>query len=126
MGFSRRKRGMVNIHQSFKQGDIIYIDCDPQAGHEQKGRRPALVVTNSIFNRLRGGMTAVCPITNTNRSDPLHIPVTGCKTTGYVMTDQPKMLDISARNGQFFDTVPQDVLTNVLDILSEIFEPEVT
>ena len=51
---------MVTI---FEQGDIIYMDFDPQAGHEQKGRRPALVVSNNLFNRV-SSLTMVCPITH--------------------------------------------------------------
>ena len=50
----------------FEQGDIVYLDFDPQAGHEQKGRRPALVVSNNLFNRV-SSLTMVCPITHTDR-----------------------------------------------------------
>ena len=48
----------------FEQGDIVYLDFDPQAGHEQRGRRPALVVSNNLFNRVNS-LTMVCPITHT-------------------------------------------------------------
>ena len=48
----------------FEQGDIVYLDFDPQAGHEQRGRRPALVVSNNTFNRF-SSLTMVCPITQT-------------------------------------------------------------
>lgn len=50
----------------FEQGDIVYLDFDPQAGHEQKGRRPALVISNNLFNRV-SSLTMVCPITHTDR-----------------------------------------------------------
>ncbi len=49
----------------FEQGDIVYLDFDPQSGHEQKGRRPALVVSNNLFNRV-SSLTMVCPITHTD------------------------------------------------------------
>ena len=52
---------MVTI---FEQGDIVYLDFDPQAGHEQKDRRPALVISNNLFNRV-SSLTMVCPITHT-------------------------------------------------------------
>ena len=55
---------MVTI---FEQGDIVYLDFDPQSGHEQKGRRPALVVSNNLFNRV-SSLTMVCPITHTDRA----------------------------------------------------------
>lgn len=50
----------------FEQGDIVYLDFDPQAGHEQRGRRPALVVSNNLFNRV-SSLTMVCPITHTDK-----------------------------------------------------------
>lgn len=55
---------MVTI---FEQGDIVYLDFDPQSGHEQKGRRPALVISNNLFNRV-SSLTMVCPITHTDRA----------------------------------------------------------
>lgn len=56
-----------------KQGDIITITFDPQSGHEQKGRRPALVVSKDLFNRSTG-MAIVCPVKNTERVFPFHVP----------------------------------------------------
>ncbi len=56
------------------QGDIIFLGFDPRAGHEQKGRRPAVVVSNNVFNQFTR-LAMVCPITNTKRSFPLHIPL---------------------------------------------------
>ena len=50
----------------FEQGDIVYLDFDPQSGHEQKSRRPALVISNNLFNRV-SSLTMVCPITHTDR-----------------------------------------------------------
>ena len=57
---------MVTI---FEQGDIVYLDFDPQSGHEQKGRCPALVISNNLFNRV-SSLTMVCPITHTDRGHP--------------------------------------------------------
>jgi mRNA interferase MazF len=65
-----------------KQGDIIVIDFDPQAGHEQKGRRPCLVVSNNQFY-MRTKLAMVCPITNTVSGFPMHILLDNrTKTTG--------------------------------------------
>lgn len=55
-----------------KQGDIVFLDFNPQAGHEQKGTRPALVVSNNVYNNFTR-IAIVCPITNTDRGFPLHI-----------------------------------------------------
>jgi len=57
-----------------KQGDFVILSFDPQAGHEQQGRRPALVISKESFNKATG-MAMVCPITNTNRGNPFHVPV---------------------------------------------------
>jgi len=66
-----------------KQGDIIKLNFDPQSGREQAGYRPAVVISNDIFN-IKTNMEIVCPITNTNRSFPLHIPLDNrTTTTGY-------------------------------------------
>ena len=81
-----------------EQGDIIFLDFDPRTGHEQKGRRPAIVVSNNTFNQFTK-MALVCPVTNTNKGFPLHVPLDKrTKTTGVIMCEQVKSLDITARN----------------------------
>ena len=81
----------------FEQGDIVYLDFDPQSGHEQKGRRPALVVSNNLFNRV-SSLTMVCPITHTDRGHPFHIRLDErTRTDGVVMCDQARMLDLPSR-----------------------------
>ena len=68
-----------------QKGDLITLSFDPQSGHEQKGRRPALVVSNDLFNR-HTGLALVCPITNTNRKVPFHVAVPNdTSITGFVM-----------------------------------------
>ena len=68
-----------------KKGDFISISFDPQTGHEQKGRRPALVVSNDLFNK-HTGLAIVCPITNTDRGFPFHLPIPAASPlTGFVM-----------------------------------------
>ncbi|KJS16958.1 MAG: toxin MazF [Peptococcaceae bacterium BRH_c4b] len=100
-----------------EQGDIIFLEFDPQEGHEQKGRRPAFVVSNNTFNQLTK-IAIVCPITNTNREFPLHVPLDErTKTTGVVMCEQAKSLDITARNASFLEKAPKDILEEVVDIL---------
>jgi len=99
------------------QGDIILLEFDPQADREQKGRRPAFVVSNNTFNNFTK-IAIVCPITNTDREFPLHVPLDErTKTTGVIMCEQAKSLDISARNALFIEKAPGDILDEVVDIL---------
>lgn len=100
-----------------KKGDFIYLDFSPQAGHEQKGRRPALVVSNDLFNE-GTGLAIVCPITNTNRNNPFHLPLPATsKLTGFVMVEQVKSYDFRARNADFVEQAPEDLLANALAML---------
>lgn len=106
------------------QGDIIFLNFDPQIGHEQRGRRPALIVSNNTFNSFTG-IGVVCPITNTNREIPIHVSLDDrTKTTGVVMCDQVKSLDIRMRNAEFVEKVPEDILAEVIDIIVGFVEIE--
>lgn len=80
-----------------KQGDIIKLNFNPQAGHEQAGYRPALVISNDFFNQ-KANVTIVCPITNTDNQFPLHVPLDSrTETTGVVLCEHVKALDLKAR-----------------------------
>ncbi len=100
-----------------EKGDFVILTFDPQSGHEQKGRRPALVISNRLFNS-HTGLAVVCPITNTDRTFPFHVPVpTKSALTGFIMVEQVKSVDFTSRNIQFVERAPQLVLERVLDIL---------
>jgi mRNA interferase MazF len=100
-----------------KQGDFVVVNFDPQSGHEQKGRRPALVISKTEFNR-HTGMAMLCPITNTQRNFPFHVVVpTGSKLTGYIMVEQIKSVDYSSRKTKFVEKAPRPVVDDVLGIL---------
>lgn len=100
-----------------KQGDLISITFDPQAGHEQKGRRPALVVSKDLFNSSTG-LVIVCPITNANRNFPFHVPIPkGSELTGFVMVEQVKSVDFRARRVRRIERRNEDLLSEVLSIL---------
>lgn len=108
--------------RKFEQGDIVYADFDPQLGHEQRGRRPALVVTNSTYNRFNK-MLMLCPITNTNKNHPFHIELDNrTATTGVILCDQAKMLDIQARNAEFVEKLPNDLLEEAVDMIYSFIE----
>ncbi len=100
-----------------KKGDFVALTFDPQAGHEQKGRRPALIVSNDMFNR-HTGMAIACPITNTDRHYPFHVAVgEDLPVTGFVMVDQVKSTDFRARRARRIGKAPDTLLNEVLAVL---------
>lgn len=100
-----------------QQGDFIALTFDPQSGHEQKGRRPAFVVSKDLFNR-RTGLAIVCPVTNTDRGYPFHVPVpAGSKLTGFIMVEQVKSVDYRSRKAKRIEQVNEALLEEVLSIL---------
>lgn len=105
-----------------KQGDIIYLNFNPQSGYEQKGKRPALVVSNDYFNQ-KNNLTLVCPITSSIPKTPLHVPLGDkLKTKGTILCDQIKSLDINARKYKVVEKVSNKLLEEVLDVLQGIIE----
>lgn len=100
-----------------RKGDVITQSFDPQSGHEKKGRRPALVISNYLFNK-HTGLALVCPITNTNRQIPFHLPIPASSSlTGFVMVEQVKSVDYDSRNAKFVEQAPAQLLTDVLEVL---------
>lgn len=102
-----------------KQGDIVALTFDPQSGHKQKGRRPALIISNHTFNKHLGLAFAV-PITNTKRGLPFHIPVESDNITGYIMCEQLKSIDYKSRKAKFIEEAKGEVLEEVLGIVESI------
>ena len=100
-----------------EKGDIVVVTFDPQSGHEQKGRRPALVVSNKVFNKATG-LCIVCPITNTKRSIPFHVEIPeDSSLTGYIMVEQIKSIDYRSRRIKLIEKVSRNILDEVLAIL---------
>jgi len=100
-----------------QKGDFVAVTFDPQSGHEQRGRRPALVVSNTLFNR-HTGLAIVCPITNTDRECPFHVAVVdNPEVTGFVMVEQVKSIDFSARKAKCIGRATDSLLEEVLSIL---------
>jgi mRNA interferase MazF len=103
------------------QGDIVIMNFDPQIGFEQKGRRPALVVSNNKYNQ-HCKMAMVCPITNTDKEHAFHIRLNSTQTTGVILCDQVRTLDISARDASFKESVPDDILDEAIDLICSFVE----
>lgn len=111
--------------RSFRQGDVIWMDFNPQAGHEQAGRRPALVVSNSVYNAT-GALVMVCPVTNTRARQAIRPQLPGCmNTTGCVLCDHARFVDLSARNAVFSECAPAELTERVLRILEILIAPDI-
>ena len=104
------------LGEKIKQGDILKINLNPTKGHEQAGYRPVLVINNASHSRV-SNMTIVCPITSTDRQNPVHVGLTGLVTTGFVMCDQVRAIDIRAREYMVIETVDDETLWEVCDIV---------
>ncbi|MBL0686354.1 MAG: type II toxin-antitoxin system PemK/MazF family toxin [Sulfurospirillum sp.] len=104
-----------------EQGDIVVLCFDPQSGHEQKGRRPAIIVSNKIFNQ-HLGLAFACPITNTKRDFPFHVKIESDNITGYIMGEQMKSIDYNARNIKFIEKTNQKAINKILGIIDSIMQ----
>jgi mRNA interferase MazF len=100
-----------------QKGDFVTLSFDPQSGHEQKGHRPALVVSNTLFNS-RTGLAIVCPLTNTDRHFPFHVSVVDDpKVIGFVMVERVKSIDFRARKARRIGRASDSLIEEVLSIL---------
>lgn len=98
------------------RGDIVWLDFDPQAGHEQAGRRPALIVSPQSYNQ-KVGLVLLCPITNQRKGYPFEVPLPkGLTVAGIVLADQIKSMDWHARRAEFSCTAPT---ATVLDVIGK-------
>lgn len=96
------------------RGDIVWLQFDPQAGHEQAGRRPALVVSPSAYNG-RVGLALFCPLTTSIKGYPFEVAVqVDGKVDGAILADQVKCLDWRARRARKFGEIPDEILAEVL------------
>ena len=109
-----------------ERGDIYLVSHDPSAGHEQQGKRPVLVVSPGKFNRLTG-VPIVLPITTggsfaRTAGFTVSLMGTGTQTIGVVRCDQPRSLDLRARGAKKLETVPNQIVDEVLSKVSSLFE----
>ena len=100
-----------------RKGDFVALSFDPQTGHEQRGRRPALVVSNDLFNK-HTGLCIACPVTNARRDYPFHVSLPDdCEVTGVVMVEQIESIDFRARKVKRIGSAPEAVLQEALSLL---------
>lgn len=97
-----------------RRGDVIWINLDPQRGHEQAGHRPALVLSPETYNR-KTGLAILCPITSHQKGYPFEVAIPpGLKIAGAVLVDHVKNMDWKARRAKLATTVPGKVIREVL------------
>jgi mRNA interferase MazF len=107
-----------------ERGDLIWINFDPQTGHEQKGRRPAAVLSRSEYNR-KSGLVVVCPVTNQVKNYPFEVALPATlEVTGVVLADQLKSMDWQRRNAGFLGRLPEEVMQEIVEKACALIDPE--
>ena len=109
---------MVNPRAYVPQcGDVVWITLNPQAGHEQAGRRPAVVLSPQKYNG-KTGLAILCPITSQIKGYPFEVPLpSGLPVAGAILSDQVKSLDWRARNAELICVLPAETTSEVLEKL---------
>lgn len=98
-----------------ERGDIVWLDFDPQSGHEQKSRRPAIVISPKIYDS-KTGLALFCPITNQVKGYPFEVLLpANLAVTGVIIADQIKSLDWKVRNAEFIVKAPKNVLNETMN-----------
>lgn len=102
------------------RGDVVWISFNPQAGHEQSGRRPAVIVSPGTYNG-KVGLAILCPVINQIKGYPFEVIIPqGLKIAGAVLSDQAKSLDWKARKAELICRLPETVVNDVLKKLSTL------
>ena len=97
-----------------RRGDAVWVSLNPQAGHEQADRRPAVVLSPEAYNG-RVGLAILCPVTNQIKGYPFEVAIPpGLAITGVILSDQVKSLDWRARRAEFIATLPDDTIIEAL------------
>jgi len=105
-----------------QRGDVVWITLNPQAGHEQAGRRPALVVSPGNYNA-KAGLALLCPITSQVKRYPFEVALPeGLPVSGVVLSDQVKSLDWRVRKAEMVCTLPKETVADILLKLSTLVE----
>jgi len=100
--------------------DLVWLTFDPQAGHEQAGRRPALVLSPAAYNQ-KSGLALVCPVTSQIKGYPFEVPVpAGCGVSGAILADHLKSVDWKARHAAKIGRIPSSTLAEVLARLAPL------
>ena len=105
-----------------KRGDVVWLSLSPQAGHDQSGRRPAVVLSPELYNR-KVGLALFCPITNRAKGYPFEVAIPdGLKASGVVLSDQLKSLNWRARKALFLCSLPRPTVSEVLGKIGALLQ----
>ena len=104
------------------QGDIIKINLNPKQGYKQQGNRPYICLSNKIISDI-ANIAVFAPISNTERNYPLYIKLVDTKTTGSVLLDQVVTVNYNVRSFEFIESVPDNVIDELLAKIVLVFQP---
>ena len=105
-----------------KQGDIVYLDFNPTKGHEQKGQRPAIVISNDIFNK-ETKMCIACPISSNNKEFPTHYKLEDSKkSSGSVLCEHIRSIDYDARHLKYVEKASKNDLLSIMMLTNACIE----
>ena len=114
---------MVNPTEAPDRGDVVWVSLNPQAGHEQAGRRPALVISPVSYNA-KTGLALLCPITSRVKGYPFEVQIPeGLPISGVVLADQVKSLDWQVRRAEKAASAPEEVVFEVFGKLHALLKP---
>jgi mRNA interferase MazF len=106
------------------RGDAVWLTLDPRAGHEQAGRRPAVVVSPQTYNE-RVGLALFCPVTSRQKGYPFEVAIPGgLKVAGVILADQVKSLDWRARKAEYLDRLPDSAMLEVTQKIMTLLDPQ--
>lgn len=106
-----------------EKGNVIWITLSPTRGHEQTGRRPALVLSPAFYNK-SSGMAIICPITSKQKGYPFEVPMKTKKISGVVLSDQIRVVDWSARKISFLTQMNSEVVYKVVEKVTLLIKNE--
>lgn len=105
-----------------RRGDVVWLSLDPQAGHEQSGRRPAFVLSPETYNR-KTGLLLACPVTSKIKGYPFEVLLPdGLRVSGVILADQIKSLDWKARRVEFAAAADGSILNDVLSLILPLID----
>jgi len=96
-----------------ERGDIIWLEFDPQKGHEQKGRRPGIVLSKKEYNQ-KSNLAIICPITSKIKDYPFEVRINSI-IQGVILSDQIRSIDWKSRNAAFIEKIPEEILKEILE-----------
>ncbi len=106
------------------RGDVVWLSFAPQAGHEQSGHRPALVISPQAYNR-RVGLALFCPVTSQVKGYPFEVPIpAGLEIEGTILSDQIKSLDWRVRKARRICALPEEILEETVARILALVDPE--